>query len=246
MGRVRPTFQLHGMHGMELLGLLVGIKRRVFRENDPRAMRADAEFAAKRPGVLSKHQYTCAACQYISRGKRSLDVHHVDDDHSNNSDANLLPACHTCHPYQHVGEVARHVDVVGEGLGRQTVLAAIPEISPRDMNLLQRAIGAALLDEGAREDAEKIQAALARRASHLMGEFGTFKPEDFAAGMARLDDSAYAARGDVLSDLRLLFAKTHLERLGREWKEDYPSMPVSSFGKVAEGTLARRSVATGT
>jgi len=226
-----------------VLSLILGIKRLRFREGDPRRARADAEFSAKRSGVLSRHQYTCQGCRYVSRESAHLDVHHLDDNHHNNDDANLAPACHTCHPYQHVGELVRRTDVAGEGLGKATLIAAIPEIGPADLNLLQRAIGSALLDEAEAPIARQMVERLAERATWVKAEFGTFKPADFAGAFAALTDEQYAARRDAVDDLRLLFNEDTLMRLGREMARDCPAMPLATWPDVARGVERQTTTA---
>lgn len=218
-----------------VLSLILGIKRLRFRDGDPRRTRADAEFSAKRNGVLTKHQYTCKACGYISRESAHLDVHHLDDDHHNNDDTNLVPACHTCHPYQHVGELVRRTDIGGEGLGKSTLIACIPEVDARNLNLLQRALGVALLDEEEAPFARQIIEHLAERATWVKAEFGTFKPADFAGAFAALNGEQYAARVDVVQDLRLLFNEETLKKLGREMARDCPAMPLTAWPDVAAG-----------
>lgn len=232
-----------------LLSLLIGIKRSIFRANDPRRARSDAEFRARRPAALERHQHKCGGCGYESKQKGHLDVHHLDDNHDNNGEDNLVPACHTCHPYQHVGELARRtptepggVEVGGEGLGRMSLLALIPELEPADLNLLQRAIGVALLDPATKPLAEKMVTRLSSRASWAQAEFGSFKPADFAAAMGRLNDEEYAFRSEAVADLRLVFAAEHLTKLGRQFLSDNPSMPLSSWPMVAAG-VAQRSKA---
>lgn len=225
-----------------MLSLVLGIKRSLFREDDPRRAKADAEFKAKRPLILAKHNYACQGCLYESKQGAHMDVHHRDDDHKNNDEANLAPACHTCHPYQHVGELVRRVDIGGEGLGRSTLIAAIPEISALDLNLLQRAIGVALLDEQEAPMARRMIEHLAERAIWVKAEFGTFKPADFAAAMAALKPDEYAGRGDAIKDLRLLFNEDTTKKLGREMAVDYPTMPLSSWTEVSNG-VARRAPA---
>lgn len=222
-----------------MLRLLIGIKRSIFRADDQRHKKADAAFAAKRPGILSKHKMTCAGCAYESKVGKSLDVHHRDDNHHNNDDDNLVPACHTCHPYQHVGEIVRRADVPGEGLGKSTLIAGIPELSARDCNLLQRALGVALHDEKEAPMAREIIKALATRAEWAKSEFGTFRPADFAGAMAALKPDEYEAREDAINDMRILFSETTLKKLGSQMQQDYPSMPLSSWPAVAEGASRR-------
>lgn len=224
-----------------VLNLVLGVKRRHFRDNDPRSARAEREFQAKRAGALSRARCRCAGCGYESRQAGHLDVHHADDDHHNNQDDNLVAGCHTCHPYQHVGEIARRSDgSCAEALGKATLVASVPELDARDLNLLQRAIGMALLDDSEAETARKIMAVFEPRATWVKGEFGSFKAGDFAGAMAQLTDAQYARRGEAISDLRLLFNEAHLKHLGRQMSLDNPAMPVESWPAVVSGLEKKR------
>lgn len=223
------------------LALTLGIKRLRFRAQDPRSASADAEFGAKRSGVVSRGKSTCAACGYQSSTAGAIDVHHLDDDHHNNADSNLTLACHTCHPYQHVGELVRRVDKgtagspsASEGLGARTQVASVPEISAADLNLLQRAIGVALLDEAEAPIAREMVKLLAERASWVRADLGTCMPGDFAAAMAQLSDESYAQRHDAVQDLRLLFNDETLKKLGRQFVNDNPSLPVASWRSMGK------------
>ena len=207
----------------------------VFRDADPRRQRADAEFSAKRGGVLAKHNYTCQGCRYTSRESMHLDVHHVDDNHHNNDDANLVPACHTCHPYQHIGELVRRTDIGGEGLGKVTLVASIPEIDSVNLNLLQRALGVALLDPAEEPVARQIIEHLGERANWVKAEFGSYRPADFAACFSRLSDVEYVNRVSVIDDLRVLFNVETLKKIGREMALDCPALPVAVWGDVVVG-----------
>lgn len=223
--------------------LLLGIKRRVFRDNDAKASRADAEFRALRPGALAQQQYRCVFCGYRSSEKfpGHQDLHHLDDDHQNNAPDNLLVACQTCHPYHHVGEVARRDGRPAEGLGAKTMLAVIPEVSPADLNLLQRAIGAALKNEDERPVAEEIIRAFAGRCDVTKDEFGTYDPASFAAAMAELSEAEYAHRGDAIADLRLLFKASLLNKVGEQFLLDNPGMGVERWASVYRTIIERKA-----
>lgn len=225
--------------GMELI---LGVKRSRFRGNDSRAARADAEFAAKRKPALVRQGYKCVACGYKSSDAFAhLDIHHADDDHHNNDDENLLVGCHTCHPYQHVGELVRRTDIPAEGLGKRTLIASIPEISASDLNLLQRAIGAALSEPQEAEFAKQMMNAIADRHMYVKADFGSSAPADFAAGMAVLTNEEYAHRGEAIADLRLLFNVDVLKILGGEFIKDNPSMPVNRWDAVFKTVESRKA-----
>jgi hypothetical protein len=230
-----------------MLQLLLGVKRRLNRKDDANHQKADAEFSAKRKGILEAHRFICQGCGYESKpdaaAKKApnLDVHHLDDDHHNNQDSNLCPACHTCHPYQHVGELSYRTDAraagapTSEALGRFTRIAFIPEISPADLNLLQRVIGYALNDPKEAEMAKKMIGHLADRAFVTKRVYGTFMPADFAGAMSMLTNDEYAQRDDAIADLRLLFNEKTLLSLGSEMMKDYPTMPISSWPSIGHG-----------
>lgn len=229
---------------LNMMKLVLSVKRRVHRRQDSRASvaNADAGLAAKRPGVLSRNRMTCSACGYQAKEARHLDVHHADDDHTNNDDKNLVLGCHTCHPYQHVGELARRDgqgDVsVAEGLGQSSRIATIPEIEAADMNLLQRVLGVARMDPEERKYAAFIYNALRSRVDATEEIFRTSAPTDFALIMHEaLDDEDYAQRHEVLGDQRLIFSVAHLDLLGKEFVADNPTLPMSAWSAAAAGVV---------
>lgn len=223
------------------LPLLLAIKRKLTRQDDERADIANAQLKAKRPGVLNRQRNTCQACGYVGKNPAHLDVHHVDDDHQNNKDDNLALACHMCHPYQHVGEVAKRTDAFGEGLADRTFIATVPELSASDMNLLLRAVGVALNDPEEKAVAKQILEVFSRRMGVTKQIFGTYEPKSFAAGMAQLDVDQYRVRGDVLFDQRLLFRPALLEKFGAEFTADHPTLPLKAWRSVSEGLPRKQS-----
>lgn len=223
------------------LDLVPGIKRGTYRDNDARREIADSALKAKRPQVLSRYRMTCAGCGYQAKDPVHLDVHHLDDDHHNNDDENLIAACHTCHPYQHIGEAAARLDCWAETLGKKTLLAFVPELSRRDVSLLQRAIGAVLASADAsaeaKADARELAQLLTERGDITRDVYGTFEAASFAAAMAAMSDEAYKYRADAMQGLALVFSPRTQEKLGAEMLKDYPSTPVSIWPTLAQETL---------
>jgi hypothetical protein len=250
------------------LNFLPGVKRRAHRSKDAATTNADKELSAKRQVVLETHQYECAGCAYVvgknDQGRvnddqaRHLDVHHINDDHTDNSDENLVPACHACHPYQHIGQHAlgdSHVNTAGK-----TLLATIPEVSAADLNLLLRALGAVLnaAEEfkgkageatyaGESAIAQEILDLLCERSDVTLDAFCIDSDEraktfllDVAKSLSVMSDSEYEGRGSVLGDQRLLFNPKHLIRLGAEFSKDYRAVPVDTWGTVFESAIKQR------
>lgn len=224
--------------GKSLKPLLVGIKRRMFRQNDKQAKEADAAFRAQRKGALERANYRCIFCGFKSQ--KSNEVHHLDNNHHNNDPKNLACVCKWCHPYHHIGEAARRPIPQGleEGhLGpKATALFRVPKdapISPQDMNHLMRAIGIALSDEKEAPYAKKIfdmlisKDMLEETARAFMPrkeeKITRLNPLDMAAALSQLTDDEYQARESVLSDVRLAYAPGTLAQWGRAIKAEQPA-----------------------
>lgn len=82
--------------------LVPGVKRRRSRRRDPSAASADRAFETVRGEILHRDRMTCQACGFASVGSRErpsggLEVHHIDDDHTNNRKENLITLCPFCH-----------------------------------------------------------------------------------------------------------------------------------------------------
>lgn len=211
--------------------LKVGVIRdsSLYRANSAGRERADAEYRAVRPSAMATGKYTCAFCGWVSR--KNNECHHRDGNHANNSPENFAVADTLCHGYHHLGQRASQDRFAPDNLGDKTVLAAIPEISAADLNLLQRALGVALLD-GDKDTAREIMKVLAERAQAVKASLGTYRPGDIAAAMVRLSDVEYESRDHVCAPLRLLFNQDTLEAEGKKFKEDFPGLPFDSWTSV--------------
>jgi hypothetical protein len=220
--------------------LRIGIKRASFRANDAGAGKADAVFAAVRDGALGNARYRCAHCGLESvpsaaaKGKRSsLQVHHEDDDHANNDPPNLTAVCSLDHAVHHIGCDAPSP---GGSLGwaSQMRIAYLPELTPADVNLWQRAMGAAMMDPEHAEVSKEMCRVRSVLCKPVMDVYGTHHSKDFAAAMAAMTDDEYADR-DV-GELRVLFHPEILKIAGAEMLADNPVMGVRAWKVIANGT----------
>jgi intracellular multiplication protein IcmJ len=227
----------------EAVKLLIGVIRNAayYRANDAQRGRFDAEFQARRPAALTAGKYRCAFCGWLSR--KNNEVHHLDGNHANNELSNFAVVDGLCHAYHHLGQRAASERFAADNLAEKTRLAAIPELSAQDLNLLQRAIGAALLDEREAPVAKQMVHHLAARCKPVADAFGTYMPGDFAAGMVKLDDESYQHRENVVGMLRLLFSGDLLQHHGRKFNEDFPALPVGTWEEVAANAYPQSSAA---
>lgn len=202
----------------------------LYRANSARRESADAEYRAVRPAAMAAGKYTCAFCGWVSR--KNNECHHLDGNHANNTPENFAIADGLCHGYHHLGQRASQDRFAPDNLGDKTILAGIPEVAAADLNLLQKAIGVALLNAEERSIAREIMKALAERAHSVQGALGTYRPGDVAAAMVRLTDEEYANRDAVCAPIRVIFNQETLEAEGKKFKEDYPGLPFDTWTSV--------------
>ncbi|MEJ8837584.1 hypothetical protein [Ramlibacter sp. AN1133] len=213
--------------------LQLGVIRdeRYYRANNAQRERADAEYRARRPASMAAGKYRCIYCGHESQ--KHNECHHMDGNHANNAPDNHKVVDTLCHAYHHLGQRAASERFAADNLGDRTILAAIPEISAEDLNLLQRIAGVALLDPKEAPMAKQVLQTLAKRHRPVGEAFGTFLPGDFAAAMVRLDEEAYQHRGTTMGKLRMLFHEDFLRKQGEKFKDDYPALPVQTWERIA-------------
>lgn len=214
--------------------LCVGIKRSAFRANDARSSVADAEFEAMREPALAAGRYRCRYCGYEStpnlakKRPSALQVHHLDDDHHNNEPRNLAAVDSLCHAYHHIGCNAPSPGAP-QGWSDRLRMAYLPEVSAEDVNVLQRAIGAALLDDAERAVAQEILKLLGALALPVRDAWGSNKAGDFAACLSNMTSGEYERAQHALSGLRVLFHPEILKISGQQLLDDAPLLSVRSW-----------------
>lgn len=216
--------------------LRLAIKRKTHRRDDAKAAQADAEFAAVRQSVLKRHGWRCVDCGWKSERRPgakepcSLQVHHLNDDHTDNREDNLAPKCALDHAYHHIGCEAASAGG-HPGMAAQMRVAHAPDIGASDLNLLQMAIGAAWKDAALGPAARAIYERLMRLTRPVLQAWGTHHAKDFAAAFAAMTPAQYEARR--VDDLRIVFHPDVLQRLAQTWKQDYPLMPPAAWAELA-------------
>jgi len=178
-----------------------GVKRKLWRKDDEHADIADAKFTQVRAEVLQRDNYTCRFCGFKSA--KYQEVHHLDDNHQNNIQDNLLTVCNLCHQVHHLGMCA---------MRNGGFIAAIPELTQTEINNIVRAIHVTehIADETVRGKLKSLFSIFQFRG------FDTLKtlygidistPYALAEILSTCHDDIYVRRADLFAPLRLIATK---------------------------------------
>jgi hypothetical protein len=216
--------------------LLIGIKRKVHRRDDRGALGADAEFTALRKAALEQSGYRCVRCGLespaIASRTSALQVHHADDDHANNAPNNLHPYCTLDHAVHHIGCDAPSAGG-HEGWASRMRIGYIPALSAEDLNLLQRAVGAALAEPTFEPIAQQVLSLLGVLSLPVRDVYGSNQAKDFAAAMSVMTDVQYEDR--KVDGLRVLFHPDILKEAGARMVTDQPLMAPKNWQTLVKG-----------
>lgn len=191
--------------------LKLSVKAKNWRMYDSNSENSDAEFQIVRKKVLDRDNYTCRLCGF--KANKWQEVHHINDDHSDNRVDNLWTVCSYCHMCQHIGLAGRN---------EEAVLVWLPEIPQDKLHHLIRTIQVAhrwaetsTMARNVRSDMIKTAKTIAEGAENLMSEFterqavaeaklGTSDLSEIANIMLTMSDEDYAKRDKFLNGFRML------------------------------------------
>lgn len=193
------------------LSLVLSVKAKNWRQTDHLADKADEDFVKVRLRALQRDNYTCQGCGFKS--SKYQEVHHLDDDHHNNSLTNLATVCSFCHNCQHIGFA---------GMNKEAVLIYLPEFTQAEVNhtvriklvaerffqLSKDDIHAAnvkqRLARQVYDAASSVFQAMEERQDEARARLDTSDPAELGDALLQLDDVVYAKRTDFLAGIRLL------------------------------------------
>ncbi len=201
----------------------------------------DAQFNAVKQDVLTKQGFRCACCGYES--KNHMELHHLDGDHANNDPSNLVAMEELCHATQHLGQDTPkdNEKLSSDGLRSVSILVAMPEITQQDLNLLQRALGAALADPTERENAKAIINTLKTRDDAVFNAYGHKDAKSFGAALPRLTQEQYDNRHKTMGGLRVLFHPKTMYEAGVKMLKEYQELAVSKWPQLFQEKLANKN-----
>lgn len=179
--------------------LILSVKRGTFRSDDPSADEANAEFKKVRKVILERDNYTCQFCGF--RSGKFQEVHHVDDNHANNAESNLVTTCCLCHACSHIGL---------SGVKQRGIIIYIPpslNVTQAKLNQLVRTLWICELtskDVNIRSQASMILENLSKKNVDAKRRMGTSDPTVLGDFLLNLPIKDYERRGEALSGFYLL------------------------------------------
>jgi len=226
--------QIGGASKLPRIKLTLSAKRSTWRINDDVANNADVEFNSIRTRIQTnrdKHSCRAEGCGFHSR--RFQEVHHIDDNHHNNSEDNLVTLCPFCHAVFHIG----YASING---ARLIKLPDGADMLQGELNSIMRLLyvgaakGGGELQEGCRE----LIASFQECSRSMIDEFGFDDPAILGDVFLRMSETEYARREDYIKGVRLLPAPVHMIGNSNRWGDRlaYWSSEAGPFGQLGTET----------
>lgn len=212
----------------------LSVKRSLFRCDDPSADYADAKFRAIRPKILERDGHKCKFCDFKSM--KFQEVHHIDDDHSNNDPSNLITVCPLCHCCFHLGFTGQHE--------RGIIIFLDPSLNISQADLIQVVrtlwIGELSADTSVRMLSINMLAKLYKQNVPADRKLGSSDPLALGDFFLQLSDEDYEKRMSFLSGFYLLPLKEKFEGQINYWhKNVFNGFGSDSWISASKDALAK-------
>lgn len=217
---------------MKIKKILLSVKRSQFRCDDPSSDEADNEFISVRKDILERDNYTCQFCNF--RATKFQDIHHIDDNHKNNTPENLVTICCLCHACHHLGLSG----VMQKGF----IIYLDPEL-----NISQAELNQAIRVLWIGEDGENRDVSLAsinmlsriyKATVTARRKIGTSDPTILGDYLLNLDEYRYNNREKPMQGLYFLPSKKGFEKQFEYWKtEVFKGLTSNTWAVIAEQRL---------
>lgn len=193
--------------------IIPGFSTGLSRQNNPNAKTADEDFADIKARIRQRDGYKCAGCGISAmREEHGLHVHHIDFNHENNSENNLVTLCRLCHGILHLDDTDKR-----RLPGNVMKAVWFPEITQAELNMLSWAMGIALFRgdkenrAGLAKDAEKLAQSILSR-DFPPGWPGEASEQIFRTRIREDTDNPIARFCSLLAKIRNTDAKIYDDR----------------------------------
>lgn len=216
--------------------LLLSASRKSWKQSSTHGTTSDKMYKRKYNSlwdeVWEKDKYSCYFCGFTS--KKHQEIHHLNDDHSDNSIENLVTICPLCHQNF-------HLDSMSNTNGGKIIW--LPEMSQQELNYLCRGIFIAIEEAENAENEQRepvgfakiarmLEESLKERSAVLEQHIqqGSSDPANFATALININEETYEKREEFIRPFKLLHFKTRYSIQTKYWKnETFKNVPVETW-----------------
>lgn len=207
--------------------IVLSVKRSSFRSDDAFSVDHDKEFQKVRNKILARDKNSCQFCGFFS--DKFQEVHHIDDDHSNNSLDNLITTCSLCH-------MCHHISFAGlKDMGTLIYLDPKEGITQAEINSLCRTLW--MMEESKNEQVKSVAIEvyfrLYYRSTQIKARLGDSNPMTLGEYLMSLSDDDYNNRREMLSGIYLLPSRDGFKKQFRHWLKSYKGVSPRDIKKVS-------------
>lgn len=212
----------------------LSVKRGLFRSDDPSREESNSDFKKIRTVILKRDNYTCQYCGF--RAKKYQEVHHLDDNHSNNDEKNLITVCALCHSCFHIGLA---------GIKERGLLIYLPpssNITQAELNQLVRTlwVGEKNGNVAVVTSSTNILSRLKKRTIEARRTIGTSDPTILGDFLLNIDGEKYDERGKSIKGIYLLPLKEAFSNQLDYWSTSvFNSIPADAWIDIADQKIKR-------
>lgn len=219
--------------------LILSANKKAWKMSSTHGTEFDKDFQKKHKAawttVWKRDNNRCYYCGFQST--KHQEIHHLNDDHDDNSLDNLVTVCPLCHQNF-------HLDIVSNTNGGKIIW--LPEFSQQELNYLCRAIFIAIEEAemaeaedrevvGFAKIAKMLETSLSERSLIVEQHFqsGSSDPSIFANALINMTEEQYEKRGQTLQSFKLLHLKTRFPVQTKYWKNNlFSNVPVETWTKL--------------
>lgn len=203
--------------------IVLGVKRGVFRQDDPIAEHSDKEFQSLRDSVKQRDNYSCFYCGF--KAEKYQEVHHIDDNHDNNSERNLVTVCPLCHSCKHIGFA---------GLNEKAYLVYYPKITQVEVNAMIKTLW--IGKNSGHEKIAQVCINTLEAFESLQGkteEKLTTDPAVLSGILLEMNDEDYKNRQSKLKNFLMIPRESAYKKEISYWSKNvYNGVPAETWAKI--------------
>lgn len=185
--------------------ITLSVKRKVWRANDENDTEENnEEFKKNRLRALRRDGFTCAFCGFKSH--TYMEVHHIDDNHTNNDMENLIAIDKLCHDAHHLGFSAKD---------NLTTMIYTGGLEQTELNHLFRTLMIAeTVFKEEKDNVNNVYKELEKLAVILKENGGTNETQQFANALlpSVMDEDTYEKRNTTLANLALMYRSGFIQK----------------------------------